>query len=656
MGWKRKMTIQNFKQFLISFEFQFATRVLGALLFIYIALITSWISDDAQITFRTILNFTSGLGISFNYGERVQAFTHPLWFFVLSSIIVFTKELFLTTQIMSILISVLAILILTKIEFKLQIGKFVAVSPIFFLLFSSAFCDYMTSGLESSLTYLLVSLLFYLLFCTGKLRNLRYIFLILSLIVLNRLDHGLIFLPLALVLMYTFLNRKNFFSVLWMGVFLFIIWISFSTVYFGSPFPNTFYAKLHADYPINEVLSRGIDYYKALILDFNSVIILLLGFLSLIFFRDKFTIALMIGKILYFFYILFAGGDFMQGRFFAVLIFVSTGEFLFAINKSQASKEIKDKFMLSLFVLIFSFSIPLDAPIYAKTKYLPRHDFNGIVDERGYYHRFNGLFSSSRVSWPEFVYHEKRVPENYRVACGRLGKNSLTSSSRVIIDSCGLTDPYLSHLPAIRTPDWRIGHHYRKIPTEYGLLKTGKLGKIPDQNLQSLFNDISIVVSGDLFTIQRFKAIWRLLMDSYSEVDFSRYSDPYIWVPLTNLVEQKEIVNWNADLHYTDFNGNLKYEAVTPKRTSVMWLKIDWAHSYDLFINGTKIYTLKKDGQDCEFGVKILFQDEQNIKSIAFYETDVTHFNHHGYNYMEFLRLRGEGGEVFIEPHCIIKI
>ncbi|HMX74942.1 MAG TPA: hypothetical protein PKE35_11865, partial [Anaerolineales bacterium] len=41
---------------------------------------TSWVGDDAIITFRSLENFLHGYGPVFNIGERVQTFTHPLWF------------------------------------------------------------------------------------------------------------------------------------------------------------------------------------------------------------------------------------------------------------------------------------------------------------------------------------------------------------------------------------------------------------------------------------------------------------------------------------------------------------------------------------------------------------------------------------------------
>ena len=186
------------KRLFASYQIHYSTRIIGIALFLYVALITSWISDDAQITFRSILNFISGLGITFNYGERVQVFTHPLWFFVLSCVIAATKELFITTQIVSIIISILAIIVLTKIELKLGQKNLIVASPIIFLAFSQAFSDYMTSGLENPLSYLLISLLFYFMFTASIEKNLKYIFVILALIVLNRLDIGLIFMAYPL--------------------------------------------------------------------------------------------------------------------------------------------------------------------------------------------------------------------------------------------------------------------------------------------------------------------------------------------------------------------------------------------------------------------------------------------------------------------------
>ena len=52
--------------------------------FVYVWLVNAWICDDAYITFRTVDNFINGYGLTWNPGERVQAYTHPLCMFIVS--------------------------------------------------------------------------------------------------------------------------------------------------------------------------------------------------------------------------------------------------------------------------------------------------------------------------------------------------------------------------------------------------------------------------------------------------------------------------------------------------------------------------------------------------------------------------------------------
>jgi arabinofuranosyltransferase len=59
--------------------------VLVTLVFAFLLLRSSWISDDAAISLRTVLNVTHGFGLTFNIAERVQTFTHPLWLLLLTS-------------------------------------------------------------------------------------------------------------------------------------------------------------------------------------------------------------------------------------------------------------------------------------------------------------------------------------------------------------------------------------------------------------------------------------------------------------------------------------------------------------------------------------------------------------------------------------------
>ncbi len=53
-------------------------------LYMFLVVRTAWVSDDALITARVMENFVHGYGPVFNVDERVQVYTHPLWFLLLS--------------------------------------------------------------------------------------------------------------------------------------------------------------------------------------------------------------------------------------------------------------------------------------------------------------------------------------------------------------------------------------------------------------------------------------------------------------------------------------------------------------------------------------------------------------------------------------------
>src|SRR5690349_11015655 len=127
-----------------------------ALLFIaaYVVILyrAAWLSDDSYITLRSVDNFINGLGPVWNPSERVQVFTHPLWYLILSAAYFFTHEAFFTTLLVSLLISITVFTlfsVLSKRSIALAIGLTI-------LLFSNAFVDYSTSGLENPVSHLLI--------------------------------------------------------------------------------------------------------------------------------------------------------------------------------------------------------------------------------------------------------------------------------------------------------------------------------------------------------------------------------------------------------------------------------------------------------------------------------------------------------------------
>ena len=95
--------------------------------------------DDAFITLRTVDNFTAGHGLTWNVAERVQAYTHPLWMFLLSAIYLVTREPFVTAIVLGLLVSVLAAGLVAFQSSRTLAGALIAVG---LLSVSKAFVDY----------------------------------------------------------------------------------------------------------------------------------------------------------------------------------------------------------------------------------------------------------------------------------------------------------------------------------------------------------------------------------------------------------------------------------------------------------------------------------------------------------------------------------
>ena len=75
-----------------------------ATLFAVVLVRTAWLSDDAYITLRTVDNLVHGRGLTWNPDERVQAYTHPLWMFLLAAVYSVTGDHFLGAVALSILV------------------------------------------------------------------------------------------------------------------------------------------------------------------------------------------------------------------------------------------------------------------------------------------------------------------------------------------------------------------------------------------------------------------------------------------------------------------------------------------------------------------------------------------------------------------------
>src|SRR5512140_2304427 len=154
---------------------------------------TAWVCDDAYITLRTLDHFVHGHGLRYNIAERVQAFTHPLWLFLLAFPYAITQDGFHTALFLGLVLSLLTLAVLL---FRSKASPPSVALGVIALLLSRAFVDYSTSGLENPLTHaLLLGFLLLLSDSPPSRHRLRLLAVLAGLATLNRVDALLLFAP-----------------------------------------------------------------------------------------------------------------------------------------------------------------------------------------------------------------------------------------------------------------------------------------------------------------------------------------------------------------------------------------------------------------------------------------------------------------------------
>ena len=489
------------------------------LYFALLTLVHSWIGEDFLITVRSILNFIHGFGPVYNIGERVQAYTHPLWFFLMSGVIALTKEIFYSTILISVLFSFLAVLLISKAHgFEKKDSYFITF--VLFITFSSAFMDYTSSGLENPLGYLLFS---GLVWCFYK-NHYFYLPLIAALLFLTRYDYLFIFVPFLIFYLIQPKEWKEKVLCFSISGFIVLSWLVFSLYYYGSLFPSTYYAKTMSNYETIYTFRNALNYYKAtMIRDF-------LTFLPFIFcfvfirsrFLDKKDKLVVFSVIPYLLYILWIGGDFMQGRFFAIPFFLTAPIFIKCVFRSYKTFFVKP-FRLIICVLLMKMSYSLlfyrSFPIvefFIGTKTHGSANELEILtwDERAVFFEkpfnFNELTKQINESYGRWEKPQWGFKSNF--FCGSLGISGLVmGKGSHVVDYCGLSDFFLATLKPFYKPV--PGHYERRLPLGYmsTILSKGKVNYICDKNVREHWENIKEKTREPPKTSN----LWKNLRDSF---------------------------------------------------------------------------------------------------------------------------------------------
>lgn len=484
-----------------------------------ILLRTAWIGDDSYITLRTVDNFLNGYGLTWNVGERVQTFTHPLWMMLLVVVYGITRDAYLSLIGLSLFLSLLTIYLFLAYGAKDDYSLFIGWS---ILVLSNAFIDYSTSGLENPASHLII-LSFTLLYLRrdDQLTHKRILILALlaGLLTLNRMDLLLLFLPAVLEVLVREPAKRL--RLLLIGFLPFIAWEMFSIVYYGFPFPNTYYAKLNTGLSQAVLVKQGVLYFfNSIAWDPITLLVIGAAILLSMFGGTRQEKIISLGIVAYLGYVIWIGGDFMSGRFFSAPLLASVVLLTAFLSKIRFLHR-TIVLAVVLFVGFMAFNPSYSAP---KVRDDDLENLTGVTDEQAWYYGSTGLLRWSRSDTlpnHQWVYDGRALrdqSENVYVgkSIGFLGFNA--GPGVHVIDVFALSDPFLSHLPVKSKDRVLIGHFGRALPKGYQeTLETGVNG-ITDPALAQFYDKLSLITRGSLWTLERWEAIWKLNTGQYDHL------------------------------------------------------------------------------------------------------------------------------------------
>ncbi|MFH1051257.1 MAG: hypothetical protein V1779_10070, partial [bacterium] len=434
------------------------------------------------------------------------------------------------------------------------------------------------------------------------------------------------------------------------GFIPFILWEIFSVIYYGFPFPNTYYAKLNTGIPIGEYIKQGLSYYANLFNnDLMSGVVIFVGIIGIVVYSIKEKTAniylpLVFGITFYLLYILRIGGDFMSGRFFSVPLLMLIAMLTYLdINLFK----MKNIYILSSILLILSiirFSTYKDNYIsyqeIRKNENFNLNEFNedldrnkhGIEDERKYYYKDTGLMQrivsgSSEPTFPE-VMQGKSTRTNAPFVCVRvmIGAFGFFAGQKTnILDRVALSDAFLSRLKfsydTSFSKGWRIGHFFRKIPLGY--LETKKTGQnqIEDIKLKKYYEKLKIVTESSIFSFHRFKEIWKINSGCYDYLLHANYKyndlpQPYSGDESSVMTHYLRLGNY----YYLKYQDRIAFNYYLNLLYKEEWIKTKSVRG-ELYKKAVEIYSkLQKPDSAIYFAEKGFITAQNNDYAKFFYK------------------------------------
>jgi arabinofuranosyltransferase len=517
----------------------------------YSLVVCAWQSDDAFITFRTVKNAWEGHGLTWNPGERVQSYTHPLWMMVGLLCYGVAHELYFSTLAVSLILALAAAAMVARSAGGERVSGFLALA---LLASSGAFIDYSTSGLETALLAFLLVLFALVVSDERRTPEQRFTLLgaVAAAIGLTRLDALAMVLPAMAFAGWRVMPRRRAAPGLlaWAGPLA--AWELFSLIYYGSLVPNTALAKLNVLIPRIDLLRQAGFYYLDSLRHDPATLVTIAAAIGLVAWRGPATSRLLAAGIgLYLVYVVSIGGDFMSGRFFVAACAVAA-----ALLASALSRWRRERAWPTGASVLAPACVVCFLALWPHARWRSGADFgadfsvgdvmghHGIADERAYYYPSTGLL---RVlgRWKEI--REKGLPipptrnssmgEKFARSAeparpwGQVGFFGYFSGEKFIVDKMALCEPFLARIPYQPEKEWRIGHFERPFPA--GFLESRQKGRtlISDPELAAAYDAVVLVTEGPLFDAARWREVWRVNTGFYAQAFARAAREPGVPIP-----------------------------------------------------------------------------------------------------------------------------
>lgn len=514
--------------------------ILCMLVFFIVMFCMGWLADDSYHVLRMADNFRKGYGLVYNPGERVSASTTPLLMLVVSLLSCLTRTLYWPMMIICLVCSSVAAYLVLK-QSTTTMGMVIALAA---MLACSCFMTFTTAGMENAMLFMLFGMLLIQFFRKELYggRDLFFLSLTSSIIMLGRMDNALLLAPLLLVGLLRREKRIGFFKAVGLyvlGMLPFVIWELFSLLYYGVLFPNTAYAKLSTGFPLGDYLWHGVHYVVVSAL-YDPILFVLPGLYAVMSIRRRDLRHIMVcaGIALYYLYVIYIGGDFMVGRHFTVPFYISLMGALTLVKEKGNVQEVPLKGKAALRPLVFLVAgtmlytcVVVNTPLYGQIpSYARVQPTSEIANERAFYFPRTSIMSRWQLSTEDFSPQQVEMLWRLDEVQAAVDQDTYgdiiswapgiimtySAQDKYINDVYALGDPLLARLPAVYSEGWRIGHTPRNVPDGYKeSVQTGE-NMIRDPSLHAYYDVIRLLTrSKDLFSRERLETIVRFNLGQY---------------------------------------------------------------------------------------------------------------------------------------------